>query len=99
RPPAFTLFPYTTLFRSCGPMHYVGVAGGPTLLNIRFGPGAPALEPASAPAVTERLARLRADRGAGRTEDDYVLGRGDLLSIRALDRKSTRLNSSHQIIS
>src|SRR5207244_3584994 len=69
----------------CGPMHYVGVAGGPTLLTIRFGPGAPALEPASAPAVTERLARLRADRGAGRTEDDYVLGRGDLLSIRAFD--------------
>ena len=70
----------------CGPMHYVGVAGGPTLLNIRVGMGASAApEPASAPAVTERLARLRADRGLGRTEDDYVLGRGDLLSIRAFD--------------
>ena len=35
----------------CGPMHYVGVAGGPTLLNIRVGMGASAApEPASAPA-------------------------------------------------
>jgi len=70
----------------CGPMHYIGVAGGPTLLNIRLGPGASASPaPAPAPAVIERLARLRTDRGAGRTEDDYVLGGGDLLSIRAFD--------------
>jgi len=70
----------------CGSMHYVGVPGGPTLLNIRVGPGASAApERASAPAITARLARLHTDRGPGRTEDDYVLGRGDLVSIRAFD--------------
>jgi polysaccharide export outer membrane protein len=70
----------------CGPMHYVGVAGGPTLLNIRFGPGPSAAPEATpAPAVTERLAHLRADRGPGGTNGDYVLGRGDLLSVRAFD--------------
>ena len=70
----------------CGPMHYVGVAGGPTLLNVRVGSGPTmATEPMATPAVAERLARLRAERGTGRTDGDYVLGRGDLLSIRAFD--------------
>jgi len=70
----------------CGPMHYVGVAGGPTLLNVRVGSGPTmATEPMATPAVAERLARLRAERGTGRTDGDYVLGRGDLMSIRAFD--------------
>src|SRR5437867_7688725 len=64
----------------------LGCAGGPTLLNVRFG-AAPtvASEPTPAPAVAERLARLRVERGPGRGDGDYVLGRGDLLSVRAFD--------------
>ena len=70
----------------CGPMHYIGVAGGPTLLNVRLGVGPTmATETMATPAVTERLARLRAERGTGRPDGDYVLGRGDLMSIRAFD--------------
>ena len=70
----------------CGPMRYVGVPGGPKLLNVRVGSGPTmATEPMATPAVAERLARLRAERGTGRTDGDYVLGRGDLLSIRAFD--------------
>ena len=64
----------------------LGCAGGPTLLNVRFG-AAPmvASEPTPAPAVAARLERLRADRGPGRTDGDYILGRGDLLAVRAFD--------------
>src|SRR5258708_23824718 len=58
RPPRSTLFPYTTLFRSC----------------------------------FERLALLR--------QNVYITDREDLAPrVQQLDRKSTRLNSSHQIIS
>src|SRR5437867_3397302 len=64
----------------------LGCAGGPTLLNVRFG-AAPtvASEPTPAPAVAARLERLRTDRGPGRGDGDYVLGRGDLLAVRAFD--------------
>src|SRR5438477_1224850 len=62
RPPRSTLFPYTTLFRSGGPL---------------AGPVRPAVD------------RARATRGG----PALALG-GELL-----DRKSTRLNSSHMSIS
>src|SRR5438552_16712152 len=64
----------------------LGCAGGPTLLNVRFG-AAPtvASEPTPAPAVAARLERLRTDRGPGRGDGDYILGRGDLLAVRAFD--------------
>src|SRR5438552_3116114 len=69
----------------CGPMPYL-VAGGPTLLDIRFNSGAPVpAQPTPAPALAERVARLRVERGPGRGDGDYVLGRGDLLSVRAFD--------------
>src|SRR5438552_9401087 len=55
RPPRSTLFPYTTLFRSCDAAARVATAGGEA-------------------------------------------GRGEWPPVRR-DRKSTRLNSSHQIIS
>src|SRR2546428_5634225 len=73
RPPRSTLFPYTTLFRSYGPLDLVAQPGqaSPELL---VGP-------------------LR-----------FLVVRGDLLGARqhvavARDRKSTRLNSSHDQIS
>src|SRR5438552_17053958 len=67
RPPRSTLFPYTTLFRSC--VHEPVPCGGARLLR-----GA-------------RWLRRRPGRRAARLDRDRR------------DRKSTRLNSSHQIIS
>ena len=64
----------------------IGCAGGPTLLNVRFNSGAPLAPEATATSTLgDRLARLRAERGPGRGDGDYVLGRGDLLSVRAFD--------------
>src|SRR5258708_19160904 len=83
RPPRSTLFPYTTLFRS------------------RL--------PARAPA-RRRLHRLECDRSRRqRTEtsrgadspdrSEYKVRAALSAQVQAEDRKSTRLNSSHQIIS
>src|SRR5947208_12342090 len=70
-PPRSTLFPYTTLFRSC-----------------------------VEPRIEAEINRVRAvfDRGADAVP---VASGGEQLgsNILRLDRKSTRLNSSHQIIS
>src|SRR5258708_38429738 len=96
RPPRSTLFPYTTLFRSFAVGGgYAGPDIDPSLMiadffqNTRTGvPGWPAgLLDASS------LAQYQA----------YCLASGLLLSPvidqQRRDRKSTRLNSSHQIIS
>src|SRR5258708_25624221 len=61
RPPRSTLFPYTTLFRSC-------------------------------------LARAARERGIDAERRRYSVG-GSHRRVGIRDRKSTRLNSSHQIIS
>src|SRR5438552_9939466 len=73
-PPIFTLFPYTTLFRSAR-----------TRSKGRAGPhddGGRWLRPAVARGLRRRSRSHRASRRQARE-----------------DRKSTRLNSSHQIIS
>src|SRR5438034_8638182 len=67
RPPRSTLFPYTTLFRSC-------LAGQ---LNVQ--------------------AAERRDRPVPVGFDGRVAGAG--LRLMTADRKSTRLNSSHTVIS
>src|SRR2546429_3326087 len=77
RPPRSTLFPYTTLFRSCLP---AGISsprsrGTSTLRSL--------------PLVTTALAG-----GPPRSTDGASSGREE-----DLDRKSTRLNSSHGYIS
>src|SRR2546426_3138391 len=71
RPPRSTLFPYTTLFRSCSLPHRI--AGGPTQPVER---GAQRVGPPPS-------------HGAGGGAPGRVEG----------DRKSTRLNSSHLVIS
>src|SRR3712207_7886284 len=86
RPPRSTLFPYTTLFRS-DPVDRTerGVLG----------------------ALHRQLVGVVAERGARGVEQRVVLTapepQGDLAGDRrpdpALDRKSTRLNSSHANIS
>src|SRR5437762_5923819 len=83
RPPRFTLFPYTTLFRSnasrsggCGEgasERYRGVAGVPAATRGDFH-------------------RKPAAEGAG------AWGAAEPMFLE-LDRKSTRLNSSHRCIS
>src|SRR5438034_3386813 len=84
RPPRSTLFPYTTLFRS---RQHV-VEGD--LVGLRL-PRAELLvgrvrRDAVEPAAERRLALERVDLARRRPE-------------RVLDRKSTRLNSSHTVIS
>src|SRR3712207_7668890 len=83
RPPRSTLFPYTTLFRSQN--------AGPDGLSVHMNRACPALGNAAA------------ELGAGQTDDvaqdpkqRHV--RRDI-DAPVLDRKSTRLNSSHANIS
>src|SRR3712207_8025697 len=91
RPPRSTLCPYTTLFRSnCALLIYLRYAGGfdrtPNGARLAAACGCPG------------------DRRTGNAEDQA--GRADLkhaqtavLPAVRLDRKSTRLNSSHANIS
>src|SRR3712207_7569316 len=88
RPPRSTLFPYTTLFRSRGarpnrPAEAVG------LLPAPLG-GARAREGGRVRGARPRLAETRP---AARARA------GELGRLHRLDRKSTRLNSSHANIS
>src|SRR2546421_2914584 len=88
RPPRSTLFPYTTLFRSLG-----GIVGGAALgepwgaaCGVHIGNrrrGNPL------PALLASVAVAAGGVGAAFAADDW----------RVLDRKSTRLNSSHDQIS
>src|SRR5258708_26415653 len=78
RPPRSTLFPYTTLFRSCRPAaNAAGRADGPAARTASEHPG-------GRRQLRESAFRNAAAREAGPPRED---------------RKSTRLNSSHQIIS
>src|SRR2546427_6939052 len=85
RPPRSTLFPYTTLFRSLGTRQS---AGGRLVRGTFIDSGAGGGRLAArllAPGVGGRYARARARRRR--------------LLLCGLDRKSTRLNSSHSQIS
>src|SRR3712207_7458868 len=90
-PPRFTLFPYPTLFRSRALLR--GRLLGGALLR---GPLGGLLRRSLGPPFREELRRaLERDRG-------FVLGLGDrgvVLAVGDVDRKSTRLNSSHANIS
>src|SRR2546427_1960446 len=81
RPPRSTLFPYTTLSRSC----QVVVAG----VQHRRDPG-PGEDPREHREVVE---------GERVHEPDVARRAGELDQREPLDRKSTRLNSSHSQIS
>src|SRR3712207_7274171 len=86
RPPRSTLFPYTTLFRSA-----LGHLGGAEQVG--------ALEIGQKPLVDGALAH--------QVHGNRIVGHGNVLGLGAhagpdaleLDRKSTRLNSSHANIS
>src|SRR5258708_11722249 len=89
RPPRSALFPYTTLFRSA--IGLVGFLIRPEIIKLRVNP--------ELLAALESFVEARPDFGVANNElaGSYVPGRDFFDKVR--DRKSSRLNSSHQIIS
>src|SRR2546427_9381509 len=83
RPPRSTLFPYTTLFRS--------------RVKTLVPSGGYSFEHPREPGVPEAAAGTR--RGPVRDEERKRVRVQGVLELRARDRKSTRLNSSHSQIS
>src|SRR3712207_8306605 len=86
RPPRSTLFPYTTLFRS--PRHILLVALPLLLVAV----GIAGRDMAESAGEQRRVGRAAHGVAAGRQ-------RAERVAVVALDRKSTRLNSSHANIS
>src|SRR5258708_27262895 len=91
RPPSSTLFPYTTLFRSA--LRRQAVAAAAALELARHGRDQPGAGGAERVTDGDRAAVHVGAVGG----DAEVAQRGN--HLRGEDRKSTRLNSSHQIIS
>src|SRR3712207_8477148 len=87
RPPRSTLFPYTTLFRS-----YLA-----TMSSHRVSVDAPLVRHGASQAVV-RAALRREDREL-LVEVEVNPGRANRVRVNRVDRKSTRLNSSHANIS
>src|SRR5690348_17440603 len=91
QPPGSTLFPYTTLFRS-----WSDVPGAAKNQNLERR-GRCCTERRSRPCEIRNAAGEEcATRGRGRFEEVATIGHG---SKNTVDRKSTRLNSSHPSIS
>src|SRR3712207_8049018 len=92
RPPRSTLFPYTTLFRSAGTVVAPGGAGGATGIAL-------ALHLAELHALGQHAGhgRRRVQVVPEQLSGHTVVRRPALVVV--LDRKSTRLNSSHANIS
>src|SRR5256885_13155710 len=93
QPPRSTLFPYTTLFRSRRGTPLRLRAAAAATERSRWTP--PRTEPCC---VTPR----GKGSAAGTPEDAVIAGcalRGKASALLTLDRKSTRLNSSHLVIS
>src|SRR2546426_7439976 len=86
RPPRSTLFPYTTLFRS-----------GTSVCPAEYSVARPyAASTSTTPASGLSISRRRGRIGGVRTRG-VDAARGERQGV--LDRKSTRLNSSHLVIS
>src|SRR5206468_12676665 len=98
RPPRSTPFPYTTLFRSRYAPHVVGQGALQELQRLR----SPRLDLAHVRDVEHAgvLANRQVLLAHARVLDGHLpAGKRDDLGPRGLDRKSTRLNSSHDQIS
>src|SRR2546426_8023582 len=87
RPPRSTLFPYTTLFRS--------LTGGSDLAGVHGDVQAGARAGLEAHRGLRACPQLREDRAPARPRGSQGLDPSRL----GRDRKSTRLNSSHLVIS
>src|SRR5256885_9982154 len=90
RPPRSTLFPYTTLFRSL-PFYFVGC-------DTNQAPAGNGQAACGASPVRTRFAAGTAARG-GTPQRRVLLSQRAAVIPSAADRKSTRLNSSHLVIS
>src|SRR3712207_7098076 len=90
RPPRSTLFPYTTLFRS-GHLDHAGAVGAVQVLDLLRQAAGDGLRGAAVAPVDRVLQ-------AGIVGLGRVVG-GERPVVRRVDRKSTRLNSSHANIS
>src|SRR2546430_12481782 len=110
RPPRSTLFPYTTLFRSADAgdgfqLRRVARDGEPVVaLHVIAGlcDERAADRMAAGRVAGEKAERVAVDTGVALTAHGGALGVGDArvyTQARGLDRKSTRLNSSHSQIS
>src|SRR5256885_12203106 len=95
RPPRSTLFPYTTLFRSCSPQLHLTPQPSGTTAQLTFTPCS----------GRTHIVEFRAALGdvAGWQTVPGAQGRSKLHDVSPArarrDRKSTRLNSSHLVIS
>src|SRR3712207_9119528 len=96
RPPRSTLFPYTTLFRSWALAGVEGVAPGPAEAEVHLERAVLGVLIGRAGVLGDVQARYADASTGARDAHRIVEHRGRLLS---LDRKSTRLNSSHANIS
>src|SRR5256885_9712925 len=83
RPPRSTLFPYTTLFRSAGPEPIDGAGHHPEQRSRQY--------------ATHRDEQLESRQDDGSPHSEIADKVHQLLGDE--DRKSTRLNSSHLVIS
>src|SRR3712207_9511579 len=96
RPPRSTLFPYTTLFRSLQVER-----AGDVLGELEADAQQAAVDVVDRPADRDGARVVVSDRSVARADVDGAAGNGEhgLDVVRARDRKSTRLNSSHANIS
>src|SRR5256885_10034193 len=91
RPPRSTLFPYTTLFRSA----YTGDLGALAVLR-----GKELANPDDYVILPEVISKEPAGPAVRRGDDEwFAVVRWTLNAMIEADRKSTRLNSSHLVIS
>src|SRR5687768_17791497 len=88
RPPRSTLFPYTTLFRSADRFEFKPG------ISVRLAPFFGSIGVAPPPLVGRISSRPPGWHGGNLDNKDLIAG-----STLYLDRKSTRLNSSHGYIS
>src|SRR5439155_19562681 len=95
-PPRHTLFPYTTLFRSA-PLGHPASARRRTLSAASLNPAQTCRAPASDQAPTR--ARAAPSEASRETMKALTFKRYGKSPEIGLDRKSTRLNSSHVAIS
>src|SRR2546429_7362826 len=98
RPPRSTLFPYTTLFRSlaregCRTSRHRKANHSPRRGNFRHGLAF------SRTGICPRLSLVALERSAARGCPEHPRVVDDAHGRSLLDRKSTRLNSSHGYIS
>src|SRR3712207_7441983 len=89
RPPRSTLFPYTTLFRSEAEALFGGV-----LPDLNWGSISSGEHISTQLASSEQESSVTGERSGGQKPAAHVRG-----SRSRVDRKSTRLNSSHANIS